>query len=266
MLLMAPQLSTVFSLSLLLGIASAIDVFGGMEFSYLGKDGPDRWGMLEPKFAPCSIGKRQSPINIQRNLTVHNKLLKPLTRNYNSVNATLFNKGYSVGVRFEEYPGDLWINGKNYTLKQFHWHLPAEHQIEGQQFAAELHLVHQAAVDGSFAVVAALYQESNADPLICRIIEGLKHLGGENTTVPLGILNINELNRRSHKYYTYVGSLTTPPCSENVIWIILGKVMSISNEQIIALDIPLNSDCKKNARPCQPLNGREVDMYDELSC
>ncbi|MFQ6660057.1 hypothetical protein Gotur_028696 [Gossypium turneri] len=264
MLLMAPQLSIVFSLSLLLGIASAIDVFGGMEFSYLGKDGPDRWGMLEPKFAPCSIGKRQSPINIQRNLTVHNKLLKPLTRNYNSVNATLFNKGYSV--RFEEYPGDLWINGKNYTLKQFHWHLPAEHQIEGQQFAAELHLVHQAAVDGSFAVIAALYQESNADPLICRIIEELKHLGGENTTVPLGILNINELNRRSRKYYTYVGSLTTPPCSENVIWIILGKVMSISKEQIIALDIPLNSDCKKNARPCQPLNGREVDMYDELSC
>ncbi|MBA0625114.1 hypothetical protein Godav_010354 [Gossypium davidsonii] len=90
MLLMAPQLSIVFSLSLLLGIASAID----------GKDGPDSWGMLEPKFAPCSIGKRQSPINIQRNLTVHNKLLKPLTRNYNSVNATLFNKGYSVGVGF----------------------------------------------------------------------------------------------------------------------------------------------------------------------
>ncbi|KAA3463969.1 alpha carbonic anhydrase 1, chloroplastic-like [Gossypium australe] len=155
-----------------------------------------------------------------------------------------------------------------------------EHQIEGQQFAAELHLVHQAAVDGSFAVIAALYQESNVDPLICRVKlvkmslldiifgyqKGLKHLGGENTTVPLGILNINELNRRSRKYYTYVGSLTTPPCSENVIWIILGKVMSISKEQIIALDIPLNSDCKKNARPCQPLNGREVDMYDEHSC
>ncbi|KAA3463970.1 alpha carbonic anhydrase 1, chloroplastic [Gossypium australe] len=251
---MALQLSIIFALSLLLGIASAID----------GHNGPDRWGKLNPTFSPCSTGKRQSPINIQRNLTVHNKLLKPLTRNYKSVNATLVNRGYSVGVFFEESPGDLWINGKNYSLQQFHWHLPAEHHIEGQRFAAELHMVHRAA-DNSAVVVSMLYQESKADPLFSRIMEGLKHLGKENTEVPLGTLNINELNRRPRKYYTYVGSLTTPPCTENVIWIILGKVMSISKEQITTIDSPLNSHCKKNARPCQPLNGREVDMYDELN-
>ncbi|MBA0625113.1 hypothetical protein Godav_010353 [Gossypium davidsonii] len=261
---MALQLFIIFALSLLLGTASAIDVFRGMEFGYSGHNGPDKWGKLNPTFSPCSTGKRQSPINIQRNLTVHNKLLKPLTRNYESANATLVNRGYSVGVRFEESPGDIWINGKNYTLQQFHWHLPAEHHIEGQRFAAELHMVHRAA-DNSAVVVSMLYHESKADPLFSMIMEGLKHLGKENTEVPLGTLNINELNRRPRKYYTYVGSLTTPPCTENVIWIILGKVMSISKEQITTLDSPLNSHCKKNARPCQPLNGREVDMYDELN-
>ncbi|XP_052485421.1 alpha carbonic anhydrase 1, chloroplastic isoform X3 [Gossypium raimondii] len=245
---MALQLFIIFALSLLLGIASAIDVFRGMEFGYSGHNGPDKWGKLNPTFSPCSTGKRQSPINIQRNLTVHNKLLKPLTRNYESANATLVNRGYSVGVsfkvRFEESPGDLWINDKNYTLQQFHWHLPAEHHIEGQRFAAELHMVHRAA-DNSAVVVSMLYHESKADPLFSMIMEGLKHLGKENTEVPLGTLNINELNRRPRKYYTYV--------------------MSISKEQITTLDSPLNSHCKKNARPCQPLNGREVDMYDELN-
>ncbi|MBA0809462.1 hypothetical protein Gohar_025112 [Gossypium harknessii] len=87
---MAPQLSIFFVLSLLLGISSAID----------DNDGLDKWGKLNPTFSPCSLGQRQSPIHSQRNLTVHNKLLKPLTRNYKHVNAMLVSKGYSVGVDF----------------------------------------------------------------------------------------------------------------------------------------------------------------------
>ncbi|MFQ6659107.1 hypothetical protein Gotur_028122 [Gossypium turneri] len=94
---MAPQLSIFFVLSLLLGISSAIDE---MEFCYSDNDGLDKWGKLNPTFSPCSLGQRQSPIHSQRNLTVHNKLLKPLTRNYKHVNAMLVSKGYSVGVDF----------------------------------------------------------------------------------------------------------------------------------------------------------------------
>ncbi|XP_040967235.1 alpha carbonic anhydrase 1, chloroplastic-like isoform X3 [Gossypium hirsutum] len=82
---MAPQHSIFFVLSLLLGISSAIDVIKEMEFCYSDNDGLDKWGKLDPTFSPCSSGQRQSPINIQRNLTVHNKLLKPLTRNYKHV-------------------------------------------------------------------------------------------------------------------------------------------------------------------------------------
>ncbi|XP_022743466.1 alpha carbonic anhydrase 1, chloroplastic-like [Durio zibethinus] len=269
MLLMAPQIFFVFALTLLLGVASATDVLGAVEFAYSGKNGPDKWGSLDPAFAACSSGNKQSPINIQKNQTVHNKLLKPLIRNYKPANSTLVNNGFNIGVRFDEYAGEVTIDGKTYSLRQMHWHLPSEHHINGEQFAAELHLVHRAA-DNSVAVVALLYQEEDADPVISKIMNGLNNLAKEKckadevAEIPLGTLDIKPLKRSSRKYYRYAGSLTTPPCSENVTWSILGKVRSISKEQIAALEASVNSNCKKNARPCQRLNGRKVELYDEL--
>ncbi|XWS56004.1 hypothetical protein CRYUN_Cryun09bG0049200 [Craigia yunnanensis] len=271
MLLMALQISFfVFALTFLLGIAFASDVLSAIEFGYSGNNGPDKWGNLDPTFSACLSGKKQSPINIQKNQTVHNKLLKPLIRTYKPANSTLVNNGFNVGLRFEEYAGDVSIAGKSYSLRQMHWHLPSEHQINGEQFAGELHLIHRGA-DNSIAVVAILYQlEKDADPLISKIMNGLNNLAKEKckadevAEIPLGSLDIKQLKRSSREYYRYVGSLTTPPCSENVIWSILGKVRSISKQQIAALETPVNSDCKKNARPCQPLNGRKVELYDEL--
>ncbi|XWS66667.1 hypothetical protein CRYUN_Cryun05aG0220300 [Craigia yunnanensis] len=270
MLLMALQISFfVFALTLLLGIASASDVFSSIEFGYSGNKGPDKWGNLDPTFSTCSSGKMQSPISIQKNQTVHNKLLTSLIRNYKPANSTLVNNGFNVGLHFEEYAGEVSIDGKNYSLKQMHWHLPSEHQIDGEQFAAELHLVHRGE-DNSIAVVAILYQEKDADPLISKIMNGLNNLAkekckaGEVAQIPLGNLDIKQLKQSSREYYRYVGSLTTPPCSENVIWSVLRKAISISKEQIAALETPVNSNCKKNARPCQPLNGRKVELYDEL--
>ncbi|XP_022747407.1 alpha carbonic anhydrase 1, chloroplastic-like [Durio zibethinus] len=267
---MAPRISFfVFALALLLGIASASDVPGAIKFGYSDNNGPDKWGNLDPTFSPCSSGKTQSPINILKNLTVHNKLLKPLTRNYKPANATLVNNGFNVGLHFEEYAGEVSIDGKNYELRQMHWHVPSEHLIDGEQFAAELHLVHSAA-DHSIAVVAILYQQNDTDPFVAKIMNGLNELAKEKckadeiAEIPIGTLDIKQLKRSSRKYYRYVGSLTTPPCSGNVTWNILGKVRSISKEQIAALEIPVNSDCKKNARPCQPLNGRKIEVYDEL--
>ncbi|XVE61480.1 hypothetical protein DITRI_Ditri06bG0043700 [Diplodiscus trichospermus] len=268
---MAPQISVfLFVLTLLLGIASATDVLRAAQFGYTGNNGPDKWGNLDPTFTACSSGKRQSPVNILKNLSVHNKQLKPLTRNYRrSINATLVNNGFNIGLRLEEYGGELSIDGKNYALSQMHWHLPSEHHINGEQFAAELHLVHRAP-DNSIAVIAVLYQEKHADPFIAKIMNGLNELSKEKykankvAAIPIGTLDTKQLKRSCRKYYRYVGSLTTPPCSENVTWSIPGKVRSISKEQIAALDTPLNSNCKKNARPCQPLNGRTIEMYDEL--
>ncbi|XVF76195.1 hypothetical protein PTKIN_Ptkin13bG0247300 [Pterospermum kingtungense] len=268
---MANQISFVAAVCFLLGIASATDVVRDVEFGYSGNNGPDKWGNLDSSFSACSSGKMQSPINIQKNLTVENKSLKALTRNYKpAANATLINYGFSIGMRFEENAGDLSIDGKSYSLKQLHWHLPSEHQIDGEQYPAELHLVHRAE-DNSFAVVAILYKEEDADPFISKIMNGLNDLAKEQckadevAEIAVGSLDIKQLKRSSRKYYRYAGSLTTPPCSENVIWNILGKVRSISRDQLAALETPVNQDFKQNARPCQPLNGRKVELYDELS-
>ncbi|XVE96419.1 hypothetical protein REPUB_Repub02eG0220200 [Reevesia pubescens] len=268
---MAPQISFfILAVTLLLGIAAAGDVLGSIEFSYFGNNGPSKWGNLDPTFSACSSGKKQSPIHIVKNQTVHNKSLKPLVRNYKPANATLVNHGFNVGLRFEGNPGEMTIDGKNYSLKQMHWHIPSEHQIDGQHLAAELHLVHRAA-DNSIAGLAILYKEKDADPFISKIMKGLNNLANEKckadeiAEIPVGTVDIKQFKRNSRKYYRYIGSLTTPPCYENIIWTILGKVRSISKEQIAALETPLNSNCKKNARPCQQLNGRKVELYDEFS-
>ncbi|OMO68357.1 Alpha carbonic anhydrase [Corchorus olitorius] len=259
----------IFALSLLLAIASAYDGHDhAFEFGYSGSHGPDKWGNLDPAFSACASGKKQSPINIQKNMTSLNKSLKPIVRNYKPANATLINNGFNIGVRFEEYVGNISIDSKNYSLKQMHWHLPSEHHLNGEQFAAELHLVHKGG-DGSLAVVAILFKEEDADPLVSKMQEGLKELAKdtckaeEDSVIALGTLDTKQLNKSSRKYYRYVGSLTTPPCSETVTWTILGKVRSISKEQIALLQTPVKADCKKNARPCQPLNGRKIELYDE---
>ncbi|KAK3405790.1 hypothetical protein EUGRSUZ_K02031 [Eucalyptus grandis] len=257
------------ALALLLASASADDT-GDVKFAYAGPQGPSHWGSLSPTFAACAQGQRQSPVNLVRNATVLNKNLKPLTRDYRPANATLVNNGINIGVVYEEEVGNLSVNGKNFSLKQMHWHSPSEHSIDGIQFPAELHLVHKAS-DDDFAVVAVLFALGDPDPLISKIKNKLDELAeddcsdDEESHIPLGIFDPRQIRRNTRKYYRYAGSLTTPPCSENVVWNVLGKVRSISKEQVEALKAPLPTDDKTNCRPLQPLNGRRIELYDELS-
>ncbi|CAL5387429.1 unnamed protein product [Camellia sinensis] len=236
-------------------------------FSYSGNTGPDKWGSLSPLYTTCSNGKAQSPIDIVKNKVVRNKNLKPLRREYYPANATLVNHGYNVGVVFGN-AGVLILNGKNYSLLQMHWHSPSEHKVNGVTFDVELHLVHMAS-DGSLAVIAILYKIGDADPIIAKIQSKLAELAKEVFTnqdqIAVGTYDTWKLRRNTRKYYRYVGSLTTPPCTENVIWHIFGKERSISKEQIEALKAPVKATCKKNSRPVQPLNGRQVELFDEFS-
>ncbi|KAL7247786.1 hypothetical protein ACSBR2_002656 [Camellia fascicularis] len=231
------------------------------EFSYSGDTGPDKWGSLSPDYKACSNGKSQSPINIVEDKAVPNKTLKPLRRQYYPVNATLVNNGYNIEMEFGN-AGVLIGNGKNYTLQEMHWHTRSEHTIDNASFAAELHLVHNAS-DGSISVISILYELGKPDPIISKMQSQLAKLASNETEIDIGTFDTSQLWKKTNKYYRYVGSLTTPPCTENVIWHVLGERRSISQAQIDALKAPLLPANKNNYRPVQPLNGRKVALFDD---
>ncbi|OVA06020.1 Alpha carbonic anhydrase [Macleaya cordata] len=239
-----------------------------LNFTYSGATtGPDKWGSLSPSFWACSKGKSQSPINIVKKDAIFNPRLGHLTRDYISANGTLINNGFNIGLVYTNGCGKAILDGKDYTLKQVHWHSPSEHTINGVRYPLELHLVHVAG-DGSISVVAVLHQYGNPDPLLAQIkssldeLEKEKYGGNKGGQVPVGRIRSKLLKRKTMKYWTYVGSLTVPPCTEKVNWYILGKVRQISKEQIDAIKAPLDGTCKNNSRPIQPLNGRRVEFYD----
>ncbi|KAJ6330474.1 hypothetical protein OIU76_009137 [Salix suchowensis] len=271
---MAPQSSSSFvAIALLLVLSLIPGIFlaaSTLEFSYVGSHGPANWGSLNQRFSACMSGKTQSPVNIIRKEAVENKNLTPLTRDYIPANATLVNNGFSIALRYEGNPGILIVDGKNYTLKEMHWHSPSEHQIDGIQFAAELHLVHQTD-SGPISVVSILYELGDADPFMNKIKDKLDALakemcaGNEEAHIAVGVLDNKLLRKNTRKYYRYSGSFTSPPCSENVIWNILGKVRTISKEQLESLRAPLGDDYKQNSRPVQSLNGRTIQLYNEFT-
>uniref|UniRef100_A0A5B7B4Z0 Carbonic anhydrase n=1 Tax=Davidia involucrata TaxID=16924 RepID=A0A5B7B4Z0_DAVIN len=261
---------TTFILSIALLLINTYAEDGAVKFSYSGdQTGPDQWGSLSPAYSACSQGKSQTPIDIVTDKAEHNKELKPFRREYHPVNATLVNYGYSVGMDYEGNAGELILDDKKYKFKQMHWHSPSEHLINGVQYEAELHLVH-ASDDGNLVVVGILYKDGNADPILTKIQNKLDELAKEHSTsdegahIPVGIFDLKQIpqSTRSRKHYRYLGSLTTPPCSENVIWHVLGRVRTISKEQVKAIKAPLDSGCKNNSRPLQQLNGRLVELYD----
>ncbi|KAK4757426.1 hypothetical protein SAY87_018727 [Trapa incisa] len=260
--------SAISYVLLLLTAASATSPDIHEVFSYSGAKGPDNWGHISPEFSACSSGTHQSPVNIVTNQTVVNMGLSPLIRGYRPANATLVNNGFNVGIFFNQDAGFVGIEGKNYSLKQMHWHTPSEHQINGIQYPAELQLFHQAE-DGGIAVIAVLYNYDKPDRFIGTIEGKLGEQGKETcgedqeSHIALGVMDPKNIKRHTRRYYRYLGSTTTPPCTEQVIWNIHGKVRKISKEQVEALRAPLFNDCKNNFRPLQSLNGRKIELYDE---
>lgn len=243
---------------------------GGPQFAYVGPNGPRKWGSISPTYSACSNGTFQSPINIVKSKCVPGQHLKPLDIEYHfTANATLVDNLFNVAMNYDGNAGVLRLNGKNYTLIQMHWHSPSEHHLNGVRYAAELHLVHKS-VDGEVTVIAVLYHYGHPDPLLTKIQSKLEQLvkaahrsTDKQAQVALGAITTKEIRKHSRKYYRYVGSFSTPPCTEGVIWNILGKVKSISKKQVDELKAPLIWECKSNSRPVQPLHGREIELYDD---
>ena len=234
------------------GDAHGGDAHGGeVHWAYDGENGPQAWGKLKPEFNVCAIGKRQSPINIEDSGTLQGPA-EALQFNYTPSSGTVVNNGHTIQVDLQ---GDnsLTVRGSVYRLVQFHFHTPSEEQVNFRNSAMVTHLVHKNA-EGQLAVVAVLLDPGVANTLINTVWTYMPLDTNDRVRLPTGILNMNELLPKDQRYYQFIGSLTTPPCTENVLWMVLKQPTQVSKDQIRLFQQLYPS----NARPVQPVNGRPV--------
>jgi len=220
-------------------------------WSYNGDTDPAHWANLEGDFKTCSTGKNQSPIDI-RHEAVHDADLPPLQFAYQPAPLRIIDNGHTIQVIYA--PGSfLTVGGKRYELVQFHFHHPSEEKIDGKGHEMVAHLVHKDA-DGKLAVVAVLLDVGDANALVNTLWAHLPAVKEKEMVDAAASINVADLLPKDHSYYSFTGSLTTPPCTEGVSWFLLRQPANVSSQQVaeFARHYPMN------ARPVQPLNGRDI--------
>lgn len=217
-------------------------------WDYIGHDGPAHWAELDPAFEACASGRRQSPIDIR---ATEKAALPALDFHYGRAAPTLVNNGHTVQVNLPAGQ-TLTLGGTTYQLLQFHFHTPSEETIRGRHAAMVAHFVHKAA-DGSLGVVGVLIQPGKPTPAFDALFQHLPR-AGETITVAGLELDLPGLLPAAKGYYDFDGSLTTPPCSEGVHWMVLKTPVTLSRRQIDSF----HQVFPMNARPVQSSNGRVV--------
>ena len=240
-------LPLVFALcvSALMLVALADEVHWGYE----GEGAPANWGALSPDFALCDEGMAQSPIDIADASELD---LTDIAFHYASTANNIFNNGHTIQVNVDA-GSRIVYNGIAYDLLQFHFHLPSEHTIDGVAAAMEIHFVHQDANSGSLAVVGVMLEEGAHNEGYAAVFDNLPAEVGEPTAVGDGIA-LDAMLPETRTFTTYQGSLTTPPCSEIVRWLVLDEGLELSAEQIGAF-AAIHAG---NARPTLPLGMRDL--------
>lgn len=223
---------------------------GGVHWGYSGEAGPANWGDLSPAFTSCKEGRSQSPIDLSG---MTDGDLPPIKFAYDAVALDVFNNGHAIQANYE---GDshITVGGKTYKLLQFHFHSPSENTINGRSFPLEAHLVHKDA-DGNLAVVAVMFESGAGNSALKDIWSYMPAKAGTDRLVSHLSVNAADILPTGRDYFAFDGSLTTPPCSEGVKWMVLEQPVSLSREQLSKFRQTLGGP---NNRPIQPLNGRVV--------
>lgn len=225
---------------------------GTPEFSYAGEDGPQAWGGLSPDYAACADGSAQSPIDLGGATPTS---LPDLEFDYRRGALSLKNTVHTVQA--DETPGSsVTVDGQRYPLVQFHLHEPSEHTIDGRRYDGELHLVHRDA-DDRIAVVSVLLSKGAPDAALAPFLDALPADAGATTQVP--DFDPNALLPTTRRTFRYDGSLTTPPCTEGVRWLVMTTPVEISQGQLDAFRAVI----AENDRPLQPRGEREVLLDDD---
>jgi carbonic anhydrase len=211
--------------------------------------GPAHWGELKPEYAPCKSGHRQSPIDIRNPQKAD---LPPIQFDYKPSPLHIIDNGHTVMINYG--PGSsMSVGGKKYALKQFHFHRPSEEKINGKGYEMVVHLVH-ADQEGKLAVVAVLLQKGNDNPVVHELWSDLPKEKEKEEFLDHVQIDVAGLLPGNRGYYTFPGSLTTPPCSEDVTWFVLKHPVTISAAEIEQFSRLYRHD----ARPTQPLYDRVV--------
>jgi carbonic anhydrase len=220
-------------------------------WSYNGEDGPEHWGELSEDFLMCSEGWNQSPIDLVADVTSD---LPALDFEYYSAGIDEINNGHSIQQNIK--PGSFLRipdRGVKTELKQFHFHSPSEHTVDGKSYDMEMHFVH-ADQDGELLVVGILVNEGKEHPVVSKLWAFMPETPGETSVEPIGIEE-TDLLPSTREYYAYSGSLTTPPCTEGVKWVVLKTPIEVSAEQIATFKSRVGPATN---RPVQPIHARTI--------
>lgn len=239
----------VKSLFMVAGLAPALAL--ASHWSYEGPQSPQHWGELSPEFSTCQTGKNQSPINITHALTAH---IAPLNIDYPDSPSMLVNNGHTLQASFDKKEANtLHMDDIKGDLQQFHFHAPSENTLDGKHAAMEMHLVHKES-DGDIVVVAVMFNVGAANPALTDLWKKMPQQAQTSTPLTEKI-NMAALLPADRTYWRFSGSLTTPPCSEGVTWLVMKHPLTLSEEQLRQFTSVMHHD---NNRPVQPLHGRVV--------
>ena len=237
-----------FLVSILFSLVPSVFA-AGAHWGYTGHEAPEHWGELSEAYSLCGTGVNQSPIDLTGFIEAD---LKPLDIQYQAGGQQVVNNGHSIQVNYA--PGSsLTIEGRTYELKQFHFHNPSENTINGEFYPLEMHLVH---VDdnGKIAVIGVMFSEGEANAELDKVWSIMPREHGQKVDAS-GAIDANALLPESADYYRFNGSLTTPPCTEGVTWVVMKSPLTVSKEQIEAFAHVMHHP---NNRPVQPVNARTV--------
>jgi carbonic anhydrase len=229
-------------------IALAAAVSAAEHWTYSGEEGPDHWASLESDFALCAAGRQQSPVDLSG--AAQRDVANPQMA-YTATDGRIVNNGHTIQTELRG-GSSLILDGVTYQLIQFHFHSPSEHTIGGQSFPVEIHLVHRSD-SGALAVVGVLVSGGAPNDALGSLAAAMPTKAGKEArlSAPFDPTVLLPPDRRA---YRYAGSLTTPPCSEGVSWLVMANPIQASGPQIAALARVLHG----NSRPTQPGNGREI--------
>lgn len=219
-----------------------------VHWAYEGETGTDHWGALDPSFEVCASGVQQSPVDLTGTVPADGD---GLDIQWQSAEGEVVDNGHTIQVNMPD-AGGIVLEGRSFSLLQFHFHLPSEHALEGDRSAMEVHFVHQAE-EGDLAVIGVFMDVGEGAPVVQSIWDVIPEPGASSTAV--ADLDPRAFLPEGSGYLRYAGSLTTPPCSEIVSWVVMAESMSVSQAQVDAF----GARYPMNARPVQPLNERSIE-------